>query len=448
MSTSSDLRKDKTRNPLSGTSTLKHVFFFGNGGENQTASLIATSVNDENSAATKVEPNVEYGSGERNLNDAVEESLDHIDSSDIQNISLQPCKDQKAGLAQANHKNKQLTSNLREVTGDRILPVPHKVYTSHLDHVSYPIEQPFSTDVLRLPGTPLSCSIAETHGPGIPLDKTSTPDAILENEHETRDRVRVEHENHHFSMASPGSGDSNMSSEPGEPIASAKDIGMPTIVDIPADAKSVAILRTIKADKNHQFVSTATSKPQGTSKMTKREKAKRAGPSAISIPQGTSRDFQTLCAEWGIKTVMPFTFQHAIDGLFGKALTSALAASSSILRQISHLCVLPEQSSLVMFRNAPFRWVSSILLEFQVPEETLIQFGGETIIILSANIKVDYSEDGTFTISLSASRLGDDDRTWSWSESDVGLVARFEYEQELLPVTLSRTGKTGKRIAY
>lgn len=451
MSASSSLRTDKKRTSLSGKPTLEHVYIFDNDRESQTSSLNAALVKDENPGTKKVEYSVEegLGIGERNSNDAVEELLDHIDLSDNKsnpNIRLQLCRDKNARVPDANHEKKQFTSNL---PGEPRLPVPHKVNTSHLDHVFCPIPQHSSGNVLQLPGSPTSNSSA-IPGSGIPLDQTKTPYTVLDNDHETRDHgsVRAEHQNDHFTITSSGSDSSAMFSGLGEPIASAKDIGMPTVVDIPADAKSVAILKTIKADKIKRAGSTTTSIPEGTSKKMKAEKVKRAGPCAISIPQGTSRDFQTICAEWGIETEVLFTFQNAIDGLFGKALTSALTASSSILGQISHLCVLPEKSSLVMFRNAPFRWISSTLLEFQIPEETLIQYGGETIIIISANIRIDYSNDGTFTVLLSANRLGDDDRTWSWSESNVGLLARFQYEQELLPVTLSHTGRNGKRIVY
>ncbi|KAE9986400.1 hypothetical protein EG327_004368 [Venturia inaequalis] len=397
------------------------------------ASLTADPVDDNSSEPRRVDTRVEDGlEGRISFHD-----MDFSDNQTNQTVLPQLCQDQKAGVVEANHEKKQLMSNLPD---EQSLPVAHKVCASPLHHLSQPITQQYPADVLRLPGTPLTNSSANTPGSEIPLVQTGTSDAVLNNEHETRHHgtVHAEPETHHSHSVSPGSDSSNMSSVPVEPIASAKDIGMPTVVDIPADAKSVAILKTIKADNIKRAGSTATFIPQGTSNA---EKAKRAGASAISISQGTSRDFHALCTEWGIKTEAPFTFQNAIEGLFGKALTSALSARSSILGQISHLCVLPEKSSLVMLKNSPFHWISSTSLEFQILEETPVQYGGETIIILSANVKIDYSEDGTFSVLLSASRLGDDDRTWSWLESNVGLVARFQYEQVLLPVTLSHTGK-------
>ncbi|TLD31737.1 hypothetical protein E2P81_ATG07227 [Venturia nashicola] len=432
----SDVRTGKPRVAMSGTPTLEHVLFFGNGGESQPS--FPTSVT---STAAPVDDE-SWGTRKADSNDALQESLHHFsDCETNQSIPLQLCKDPSAGLQEANHEKKQLMSNLPDVTGERSLSVPHEFYTELLDHFPQPIRHPFSANVKTLPLSPRSNSSASSPGPGISLDQTNTPDAILDKETRHHGTLRAEPKNHSIAITSPGSDSSKMSSIPTEPIASAKDIGMPTVVDIPADAKSVAILKTIKADKIKRTGSTTILLPKDTSNMSKAEQTKRAGPAAISIPQSTSGDFQTICADWGIKTVVPFTFENAIDGLFGKALTTALKASSSILGQVSHLRVLPERSSLVMLKNSPFQWISSTLIEFHIPEETLVQHGGEMIIIDSANVKIDYSENGTFSVLFSASRLGDDDRTWTWLESNVGLVARFQYEQELLPATLSHTGK-------
>lgn len=426
------------------TSTLEHVYFFDNSRKSHSAFLTAVSVDNETSGTKKVDTSVEDGDG------LVERNSNHppADRKDIQQtVPLQLCRDQKAEVAEANHENKQPFSNSPVVAGDQNLPVLHRVYASYRDQLTHH----FSADLLPLPGTPLSsASSSTTPASGIPLDQTNTPDALLDNGQETRHHgaFRAEPAPHHTNSNSSGSDSSDMSLLLEEPIASAKDIGIPTVVEIPADAKSVAILKTIKADKIKRAGSTTTPISQGAAKIAKAENTTRSAVPAISIPQGTSRDFLTHCLEWGIKTVAPFTFQNAIDGLFGTALTSALTAGSSILGQISHLCVLPEKSSLVMFRNAPFHWISSTLLEFKIPEGTSVQYGGETIIIISASIKIDYTEDGTFSVSLSASRLGDDDRTWTWTEPNVGLVARFQYEDELLPVTLSPTGKNGKRLVY
>lgn len=416
------------RTALSDTLSLKHIYFFDNEVvDSRTSSPIAISKADKGTATVKVDPSVKDGHGERILNGVVEHSLNRCSSSVNQqthNTFLQSCRCRKhnAGVA-ADHTKKQLTSYLLQETGDQSLPVPRKVFTSHVDSVSCSTTQQLPDEVLPHTDHSLIGSSA-IPGPGMQAD-TETLTEVPDSYRETRDHgfAKAGHWDEYSTNTSPALDSSPMSLQPKEPIASAMDIGLPTVVEIPSDAKSVAILKTIKADK-----------------------IKRAGPSAIPIPQGTSREFQALCAEWGIKIGALFTFRDAVDGLFGKALTISLSTSSSVLRQISHLSVLPKKSSLVASRNAPFRWVSSTLLEFEVPENTSIQYEGEKVSLLSANIKIDYSKDGKFTVLLSTSRLGGDDSTWSWSESHIRLLARFQYEQELLPVTLSHTGRNSKEV--
>ncbi|QDS76703.1 hypothetical protein FKW77_000810 [Venturia effusa] len=446
MSASSNFRMDQTETALSGTSSLTHIYFFDNGRESQTPCPVAASSNDEDSRTEKVGTSVEDGRGglgEGSSHNAFEKSFHRADNSNDEinkSASLPPREKQDASAAAGNHeKKKQLMSNLPDVTGGRGLPVPHKAHTSWRDHLLSPLTQQIPEDVV-LGQSPSSSTAVPSSVLSLAQRKTS--DAVPENEHGTRDReiVRREEQNSYLT----GCLDSErfpMSSKPGEPIASAKDIGMPTVVDIPADATSVSILKTIKADKIKRAGLASRSIPQGTPRTTEAGKMKRIEPSAISTPPGTCTNFRSLCAEWAIKTEPPFSFQNAIDSLFGKALTSALMASPSIPGQIFHLCVQPEKSSLVMLENAPFRWISSTLLEFEISKGTSIEYHGEKIIIHSANVKVEYSTDGRFTVLLSVCRLGIDDMTWSWSESDIGLLARFQYEQNLIPITLFHAGK-------
>jgi hypothetical protein len=423
MGLSRDLPTGATETAFSHELSLRHVYFFVNNQplESHSSCPIAGPMVNGSPEVERVDPSVEKGNLEWKSTSVVEPSLDHIyffvDQKN-QNILLQPCRNEDAGDDAANHTKKQLTSNLRQETGDQSLAAPHKVHIRPLD----PITQQFLDEVLPLSETPLLKSGAPPD-PAIPLPHAKKSDAGLNPQLKARDHGTINACSvEHFADYQPDSDLSSMNTN-SETIASAMDIGTPTVVEIPADAKSVAILKTIKADK-----------------------IKRAGPTSTFTPRGTAGNFQALCADWGIDTKLPLTFQDAISGLFGQSLLQLLITSSSILQQISNLPVLPDTSNLVALSNGSFTWVSSALLEFQIPENTSIQYGGKAVTILSANIKLDCSKDGTITVLLSANRLGDGHTTWSWSESNVGLFARFVFEQDHLPVTLSHIGKNGKNV--
>jgi hypothetical protein len=397
---------------FSSGQSLGHVYFFVHA---QPLESHSSPIDDERPEGAKVDL-------ESKSTSAVQPSLAHVYffvEQQNQSILLQPCSnDDDAGVAATNHSKKQLTSNWRQETKDPGLSVPHKVDDRPIDPVVCPINQQSPDELEALRKTP-SLTSGVTPDPGSP--ETHAPDAVWHNCLGPRDHGTFDAQ--HLSHHQLGSHVNSMSIDPEETIASAKDIGTPTVVEIPTDAKSVAILKTIKADK-----------------------IKRAGPITIATPKGTTANFQALCADWGLDTGLPYTFQDAANGLFGEALFEPLINSSSILRHISKFSVLLDKSTLVALRNGPFTWVSSALLEFDIPTHSSVQHKGTAATILSANIKVDCSKEGTITALLSATISNDENFSWSWSKPNIGLGARFMHEQNRLPVTLSRIGKKGKTI--
>lgn len=120
---------------------------------------IADSMVDRSPQVQKADGNVDECDMEWNPHGVVKPSLDHVyffTKQKNQDILLQPCRNENAGVTAANHTKKQLTSNLRQETGDRSLLVPHKVHIRPLDHVSCPIIQRLPDEVLPHRETPLT----------------------------------------------------------------------------------------------------------------------------------------------------------------------------------------------------------------------------------------------------------------------------------------------------